>query len=114
MSAKIVSRHTTATALPPRRIHIEQEPRGIAATAPRSLRLDAILNGQERNVDAASVLLEKVREIRARTLGDVPANEKAEAIPCRAGKLGAVEDRADVTHRLLCAIGEVVEDLLGI
>ncbi len=85
------------------------------AMPPRPQRLDILLGAGDENLKNASQILSKLRAVRERLSGSWPeAAGKDQNAGQRSGHLGRLEDQALDLHKVLTAIGELADHLLGV
>lgn len=84
--------------------------------ARRQYRLDEVSKANEIIISKARENLSKLRAVRERLSGPwAEAGEKSSgAVAPRSGQVGKIEDETIELHRILLAIEETVDNLLGI
>lgn len=82
----------------------------------RQYRLDEVSKSNKIIISKARENLSKLRSIRERLSGPwAEAGEKSSgAVATRSGQIGEIEDETIELHRILLAIEETVDNLLGI
>jgi|SRR6185503_4914902 len=83
------------------------------AAHPRPSRLDAVLDQNGNNVERLVGLIDKLRAVRSRFLGEIPENpQNNEARALKSGHVGRLEDQAEGISFGLSQCHEIVEDIL--
>lgn len=82
----------------------------------RQYRLDDLASANEQSLKKASETLSKLRAVRERLSGPWPEpGDKAEVSrPSRPGHIGRIEDQCFDLHRMLLAIDDLADHLLGV
>ncbi len=91
-------------------------PLGPVNAPSRPSRLDSVTEHNMRNVESLVGLIEKLRAIRVRFIGDITEdpNQKLDARASKSGHVGKLEDQAEGVSYGLAQCHEIVSDLLNL